>query len=93
MGTPPFQETESPEGELAGSFLVYCLCVAKVRNGSGGSAVALKEPTQPVEKANLDPEARVSSSPGGLLSIHAQLFAPLFFWRHYPFCFDLLPTT
>lgn len=36
MGTPPFQETESPEGELAGSFLVYCLCVAKVRNGSGG---------------------------------------------------------
>lgn len=30
MGTPSFQETESPEGELAGSIPVYCLCVAKV---------------------------------------------------------------
>lgn len=58
--------------------------------------MTLKEPTQPVDQANLDPGARVSSSPGAfgaLLSIRAAALCPLFFWRHYLFCFDLLPTT
>lgn len=47
MGTTSFQETESPEGKLAGSVPVYCLCVPKVRTVAEGLAVALKAPAHP----------------------------------------------